>query len=402
MMGFAIGQPLVWPAPPDWSNPVNETLAWLTDLMQAPTGGQQARQLRSAPRRTFAFQTLDDHGGRRIADSLRFDLGVRQFLLPIYADVQMLAAAVPAAATEIPCDTAGYDFVVGGRAVLWSSPTAWELVTIAADGVGTDALTLAVATANAWPAGTRLYPVRAARLSQPPQETQGSDDLGALQVSVAIDEPCDWPAAWPTTTMYRGLAVLDWRGDESNDPTDQYNRMSTMVDASTGPIFYYDTAGMPFRAQKLDFTLVRRSDHTKFRSLLYQLAGQAGTCWVPDWQNSVRLSAPVTASATQISMPWMGYTQFGYQQAGRQDLRIELFDHTVLYRRITGSADASDHEVLQLDTAPGVAIDPTKVRQINFLSVCAQASDSVQLVHDGDANGIATASLSWQAVKNSV
>lgn len=401
-MGFAIGQPLLWPALPDWSSPVNETLAWLTDLMQAPTGGQQARQLRTAPRRSFAFQTLDDRDGRRIADSLRFDLGVQQFLLPIWPDVQKLASAVAAGTTTLTCDTSGYDFVAGGRAVLWQSPTAWELVTIAASGVADGALTLAAATASAWPIGTRLYPVRAARLAQPPQETQASDEIGSLQVSIAIDEPCDWPAAWPSATTYRGLAVLDWRGDESNDPTDEYDRVSTTLDADTGPIWYYDTAGMPFRAQKQDFLLTGRADHTKFRALAYQLAGRAGTCWVPDWQNSVQLTTAVAASATQISVPWMGYTQFGYQQAGRRDLRIELFDATVLYRRITGSADAGDHEVLQLDSAPAVAIDPSQVRQINFMAVSALASDSVQLVHDGDASGVATASLSWQAVKSDV
>jgi hypothetical protein len=123
---------------------------------------------------------------------------------------------------------------------------------------------------------------------------------------------------------------------------------------------------------------------------------------VPSWLTDVRLNASVASAATQINVPWMGYTQFGYEQPNRRDLAIELNDGTRLYRRITGSADAGDHEVLQLDSALGVDIDPSAVRQIGFLSMCAQATDTVQIQHNTDANGEAVTTLNWQAVKSDV
>lgn len=400
-MGYEIGQPIVWPCVPDWSNPVVESLAWSSDVMQATaTAVQQVRQLRAAPRRGFSWQSKIARDDRRIVDSIRRQIGVKQFVLPIFHDAQWLSAALDAGALSVACDTAGFDFVVGGRVLFWRDAQHWELLTL--DSVDAAALNFTAATANAWGPGDRLYPVRTARLAQAPQETQWNDETSALQVQALIDEPCDWPAAWPSATVYRGMSVMDWRGDESEDPTDQFNRYSGSIDADTGPVFYYDMPGQPFRLQSQRFNLWGRSSHNTFRALAYQLAGRAAQCWVPDWQSSVRLSAPVAAGANQLTIAWQGYTQFDYQQPGRRDLRIELYDGTALYRRITGSADAVDHEVLQIDSALGVAVDPAAIRQINLMAVCASATDVLQIQHDTDDDGVGSATINWQAVANNV
>jgi hypothetical protein len=401
LMGYAAGQPIVWPCPPDWSNPVNETLAWLTDVMQASaTAAQQVRQLLDAPRRSFAWQSSADHDERRVVDAIRRQTGVSQFLLPIYPDVQWLTAALAVGADGIDCATGAFDFVEGGQALLWRDVQHWELVTIASIAGGS--LAFSAATADAWGPGDRLYPVRKARLLQAPQETQGSDEVSTLQVQAMIDEPCDWPAAWPSSTTYRGVPVMDWRGDESNDPTDEFNRVSGNVDTGTGPIWYYDIPAAPFRLQSQGFKAQSRADYGTLRALLYQLAGRVAQCWVPDWQASVRMSAPITDIGTNLTVAWQGYTVFDFVQVNRRDLRIELYDGAVLYRRITGSADAGDHEVLQLDSALGEAVDPSKVRQINLMSVCAQSSDTVQLQYDTDAATGVTATINWQALANDV
>lgn len=400
-MGWQIGQPWVWPCTPDWSQPVQESLAWLTDVMQSKaTGKQQARQLRTAPRRGFSFQALLQADERRIVDAFRREVGVSAFQLPIYPDVTWLVASLAAGAMTIPCDTAGRDFVAGGRALLWRDAMTWELVTI--DSIAADSIALTAATANAWRPGDRLYPVRRARLTQPPQETQHSDDISTLAVQALIDEPCDWQAAWPSAATYRDLPVLDWRGAENQDPTDQYNRLSGTVDEDTGPVYYYDLPGMSFRAQSQQFQLDGRADHTTFRSLAYRLAGRVGECWVPDWQASVRLASAAGASSKQLSVAWQGYTQFDYVQTNRRDLRIELYDGTVLYRRVTASAESGDNEILQIDSALGRAVALGNVRQINWMSVCASSSDTIQIQHTTDADGAGDSTINWEALANDV
>lgn len=399
-MGYVVGQPVLWPAPAEWSNPVTETLAWLTDLMQASgTGRQQVRQLRGAPRRSFSFNTRDYEDDSRIVDAIAFDLGVMGFLLPIYHDVQWLTAPLAMDAVTVPCDTAGFDFVAGGQVALWQNAQAWELATV--DSIAADQITLTTGTSNAWPAGTRLYPVRRARLQDAPQRAWGGVEILGMQVAVLIDEPCDWLPAWPSASTYRGVPILEWRGDESRDPTDQYTRAASSVDEDTGPIYYFDLPGMPFRVQSQLFKLHGRDELTRFRALAYALAGRAGQLWVPSWQNDLRLLQAATAAATQLQMAPCYYSVFGAQQRNRRDIRIELNDGTVFYRRITGSAQLASSETLQIDAALGIAVDPTQVRQISWLAMCQLATDTVTITHD-TPGAVASAQLNWQAVKSDV
>ena len=400
-MGYVSGQPAIWPCAPDWSSPVNESLAFLSDSMQSgSTGLEQIRGLRDTPRRSFGFSALVDSDVQRIVDAIRFDIGVRQFLLPIYPDQQWLSASLAVGADGIDCNIAGFDFVEGGQAVLWRDASNWELVTISS--IAADNIALAAATANAWGIGDRLIPVRKARLSDVPKAEWHSDDVMSLDFQAIIDEPCDWPAAWPTATIYRGQPVLEWRNEESDDPTDEYDRLSGTFDADVGPVFYFDVPGMPFRAQTQNFKLYQRTDHSSFRSLLYMLEGQCGQLWVPTWLQDVRLTASLASNATQLHVPWMGYSQFGYLQQNRRDIAIELYDGTRFYRRITGSAESGDEEILQIDADLGVDLDPSAVRSIGWLSMCAAASDTTQIQHQTDADGVAYASLNWRGIKSDV
>ncbi|HEX7111721.1 MAG TPA: hypothetical protein VF216_04705 [Mizugakiibacter sp.] len=396
-MSYAIGAPVLWPIPPDWSQPVRESLAWLTDYMQARDGTRQKRQMRIAPRRAFVFQATADADDRRILDALRFDQGVRQWALPIWPDVQLLAAPLAAGATSIPCDTVGRDFIDGGQAVLWSARNVWELVAV--QTVAANALTLTAPTVGAWAAGTRLYPVRTARLQGTPGETHFNDDLSRTQVQLLIDEPCDWASTAPAAT-YRGAPVLEWRFDESDDPTSSYERMVQTVDEQTGPISYFDLPALPFRVQSHRWTLFGRSERTAFRSLLYWLRGRMGTLWVPSYQADLQLASAVGASDAFLTVMWCGYTVFGRTQANRRDIRIELRDGTVFYRRITGSTEAGATEQITIDSALGMAVSAAAVRVISFMTLAELASDGIDLDHVHDVDGIAQCTTGWRGVKN--
>lgn len=400
-MGYTLDGPILWPTKPEASQPVNETLAFLSDSMVASgTDAEQIRSLRDVPRRTFSFSSLLGRGNQRIADAIRFDIGVRQFLLPIFPDQQWLTGPVTAGAVSISCRTTGFDFVGGGQVALWRNPQTWELATI--DSISADGLALTAPTASAWGIGDKLYPVRKARLADTPKASWHTDTTLALDIAVIIDEPCDWPAAWPTGTLYRGAPVLEWRNEVSTDPADQYDRLSGSVDMDVGPVYYFDLPRMPFRVQSQNFKLYRRDKHTLYRSMLYALLGRAATLWVPTWLQDVQLKSPLASNAIQLHVPWMGYSQFGYLQQNRRDIAIELYDGTRFYRRITGCAESGDEEVLQMDSALGVALDPSAVRAIGWLSMCGSASDTFQIQHINDADGVAYASINWRAVKSNV
>lgn len=225
-MGFTAAGTRIWPVPPDWSNGVQEQLAWATDVLQATaTAVTQHRGLRVGPRRSFTFDVLADAQHRRVAEMLLFGHS-GQWDLPIWPDVQWLIATLGAGETSVPCATAGYDFVAGGRALLYDTVNRWEVVTV--DAIAADHLTLSSATVGTYPPGSRLYPLRRARVQDDAEERLRTDDLGLRGLAFDIDEPCDWPVlASPTT--YLSHTVLDIRPDESDDPTSSPRRLNQVV-----------------------------------------------------------------------------------------------------------------------------------------------------------------------------
>lgn len=399
-MSYVIDSPVLWPVPPDWENGVRERLEWLSDVLTARNGSSQKRELRQAPRRFFEFEVVSEGQQRRVLDMLLNDHGSKYWMLPIWHDVQWIQP-VEKGAVLIPCqDTTGSDLLPESYAVLWLGVSEWELVMI--ETVEVDHVIISLPTTRIWPAGTRLYPVRTAHLVEQPQEAAWSDRVGMRTVQMQLDEPNDYPAAWPSTAEYRGLPVLEWRPDESDNRTSAFERTVGVIDADTGPIRRFDRPGRAFRSTEMAWVIKGRIEHARLRSFLYALRGRMGNLWLPSWNTDLVLAAPVAPASSVISIEWAGYTLFGHQQPTRRDIRLELHDGSVFYRRITGSVEDGETETLTLDSAFGRAVAFSDVRQISFMQVCEQLSDRVELLHETDAIGITLCTSRFRAIRYDV
>lgn len=395
MVGFTSSGEKIWPVTPDWTNGVQENLSWLSDVMQASaTAVSQHRGLRIGPRRSFIFELLADGQERRVADMLLAGhRGV--WLLPIWPDVQLIGAHAEAA-EFITCKTPGFDFVAGGKALLWSAVNRWEIVQI--DTVEALGLALSSPLVGNWPSGTSLYPLRRARVQDGAEEVLRNDSVGRRGIAFDIDEVSDWPAlANPTT--YLAHPVLDVRPDESDDPAASYAGLPQTVDYETSLPTVHDLPRLALRAQQSHWKLWSRAEHTWFRSLLYTLGGRRTPIWVPSFASDLKPVAAIAGGTTAVSVEWAGYTLFGKGKANRKDVLIELFDGTKLYRRITNAVEAGDTETLTLSSSlASVSIAPGAIRAISFMALSTLASDEVEIDHTTDQDGEATATTGWQAV----
>lgn len=228
-MGFVDGGARIWPVTPDWDQGVTETLGWGTDVMFASaTAVSQHRSYRASPRRSFAFETAAGGAERQLADMLLAGYS-REWMLPIWPDAQFLATSLASDESAIPCATEGFDFVAGGKALLYRGVNDWFVVDIAT--VGSTHLTLPGHIGTAVTAGTRLYPLRRARVRQEAEERMRSLDVGRRGLTFDIVEPCDWPLL-EAPTQYLGHDVLDRWPDESDDPTSSYSRLEQAAHCS--------------------------------------------------------------------------------------------------------------------------------------------------------------------------
>lgn len=397
MGAFTIDGARVWPLPPNWDNGLTETLAWSTDVLQASaTAISKHRQLLIAPRRGFAFEVLEGGQGRRVADALLAGYG-GDWLLPIWPDVQFLSGLV-AGEEFIVCETAGFDFAADAKALLWRAVNDWTVVDVAE--VTDTGLALAAPLEADWADVMRLYPMRRARVHDSAEETLYSDDASKRTLSFDIADACDWPALdSDAIATYLGHPVVDVRPTETNDATASYSRLAQTVDYGTADPLVHDLPGLALRAQKSQWALGDRAAHTWFRSLLYTLCGRRSPIWVPSWASDLVPISAIAGGATTLTVEWAAYTLFGLGQVNRQDVRIELVDGTVLYRRIHAAVESDVSETLTFSSAlSDSAILPGQVRAISFMALSTLASDSIEIEHATDASGLATATTGWQAV----
>lgn len=396
MGAFTSAGAKIWPLTPDWSNGVQERLAWGTDVLQAnATAVTQHRAYRAGPRRGFTFELFDEKQDFRVAQMLLAGHG-GPWSLPIWPDVQWLGAPLAAGASSIACLTSGFDFTAGGKALLYRAVNAWEVVSI--DSIAVDHLTLTGVTVNAYDRGCRLYPLRRAQVEDGAEVRLRNAHTHRCSLAFEIDEPCAWPALADPTT-YLTHPVLDVRPDESDDPTHSHTRLWQGVDYGVALPFRHDLAGIALRSQQSGWKLWGRAQHSWFRSLLYTLDGRRVPLWVPSFADDLKVVAAVAGGSTSVSVEWAGYTLFGKGKPNRRDLCIELVDGTVLYRRITNAVEAGDTETLTLSAAlDGASIAPERIRQVSIMALCTLASDEIEIDHKTDQDGEATSTTGWQAV----
>lgn len=385
-----------WLTMPDWSGGIMETLAWLTEIEQAWTGQQDRTPCRQAPRRDWEFAVVFAGTERQLAETMLFGWRARNWALPVWPDQSVLATALAAGSMTIPVGTAGLDFAVGETALLRLAFDQYELVEVS--DIAADSITLSLPTAQDWPAGTLIYPCRVARLTDTPNLTRKSSNVLTTTLRFEAKEECDWPAVAPSST-YLGFPVLEDRIEESDDPAASYDRLLDITDNSTGIPVDDDRTGLGWLKQSHAWLLYGRSARAAHRSLLYWLQGRAAALWVPSWSDDLTLAALVPSNVTVLNVAACGVSLYLAGQASRKHIRIELYDGTVFYRAAFAAADVGGGiEQLQIDTALGQNVDPSQVRQISWLALATLASDSVQIQHDTDSEGVARCAVNFAGV----
>lgn len=385
---------VAWTVPADWARPVQETLAWMTDVQRPLGGGSVRTPLRAGPRRTWEFEFIADRIERRTLEAAIYDWSASPWALPVWTDVVLLGMALPAGSGSVAVATEGRDFYVGGLVMLLADARRYELAEVAAISAGS--LTLQRPTLQAWGAGTRVYPVRSARMLEAPVMRRLNDQVSSGRVRFDADEPCDWPAEAPATT-YLGYPVLELRPDESNDPTFTASRRITVIDGEVGLVSVDDFSGLVSARQTHDWLIFGRAEHTVWRSLLYWLEGRAQAFWLPTWTDDLTLTETVDATAVTLRVEACGVAANLRQQRGRQHLRIELLSGVVLYRRVLASTDLHDGtEQLSLSAALGVDIAPADVRMICWLALAYLDTDRIEIGHETDVEGVSMCRLAFE------
>lgn len=385
-----------WLMEPDWTGGVTETLEWKTDVLQSPTGAEQRISRRLSPRRMFEFSVLAGDADRQWLENAVWQAGGSEWAMPVFPDVTSLTGSVTAGATQLQVDTAGRDFSAGGTVLLknaesMSSPAA--LVTVSEVSAGV--LTLSQPLAAGWLAGTAVYPVRPAVLTDPPAFTRITGALASAQVRFRIAEHNAFSAA-SSLALYRGHPVLEPEADWSESLTGEYQRLLIELDNTSGLPARLDTARRPFYLQRHTWSLMGRSEQFALRQLMYHLRGRQRALWVPSQNDDLTPAGNLAGNTLTVAR--CGFSEMGVVP-GRRDLRILLADGRSLYRRVTGVAISDSAELLALD-GESITVPQRQIVSVSFMTFARQNNDAITWQHTTDADGFASVATSFIGVRD--
>ncbi len=365
----------VWPFQPNWEQPMLEQLGWLTDVMPSYGGTEQRVELRSFPRRELSYEITPHQLDQQRMASILFDWQARVFALPIWMDVGFTQVDVAVDDLVVAVNTDDLDYHPGGLAVIYSDSGSFETVEI--DSLTSIALTLKRPLQNAWPANTRIYPARTARM-QPKQRVNGLTPSLADGVFTFLIIDNDNVTAVESATLYRALPVLELRPKAQRGTGADYQRMLSVTDYDVGIQTVDDASGKPIIIRDYYWVEKGRSAIAALRAWLFARKGRLSPIWIPTWRMDMTLVADVVANALSIDIAPMGYTRFLTNAINRRDIRVQLTDGSVFYRRITAAADNNTYETLTINADFGVLIAPADIVMISFVELHRLNSDAIE------------------------
>lgn len=354
-----------------------ERLEWKTDVLPSFDGSEQRVKLRATPRRSFEWSLALTDRERQLAENLLHARQAAGWAIPVWPDKSRLAVAVAPAAGTISVDTTTRDYEVGGLAVLMTSPTAFEVVEIAAVAAGS--ITTAAPVVGAWAAGlTEIAPLRAAYFDDEIKLARftGGASYGRIRLNcIGVHA---WPAAADAT--YRSAPVLRLAPNWTPDVEQTYGVRQSLFDPGTGAQYRDSEASGAIKLQSHRWLVDGRDEIDTLRRWLYAREGRLADFWLPTFALDLTPVATISAVATTIDVAHCGYTDHVAQGIGRRDIRIELFSGVSYERRISASAEVSGAvERLTIGSALGASVAVADIRSISFMDRVRLESDAIEL-----------------------
>lgn len=384
LVRFSGARVAAWDIEPNWIEALVERQIWKTDVIEAEDGHEQRIALKGAPRLEweFTFDVTEDL--RRRFQLMIPARGGGLWLVPVFTDFAQLTDVLPINSLTIPLDLdhdmmfeAGYNgmLIFEGRS---------EVVSIAE--IGSAELLLDAPTAFEWPIGTKVYPVKLARMDDP-RQTAAFFRNYARGVAVFRTER-EIPGTTLAEDSYRGYPVMTIEPNWIESPTIDYTRKLFEYDPGTGRAFTLDRAEASAPVHGYRWTALERADVDTMRRWLYSRRGRARGLWLPTWTDDLKLATLLTAGTTALEIEFVGLVEFGVPQVHRRDLRIQLVSGAVYYRRVVSTADIDDaREQLVIDSGISIDVAPADVERISWMHFARLDSDTIDIsfAHAGNA-----------------
>lgn len=367
---------------PRYEAPLVESMAFLTDVIEAVDGKEQRIALRKNPRQGLEVTYLLDLTERQRFQNLLMEWQGNAFAVPVWHEELFTTAAASASATSVSVQsTANVDLRVGGMGVVFESPTKFDVIVISAVTSTTVSFTTTPLTFS-YSAGASVVPVRVAFLVDAVRGGRAINNLERFEASFLVDDNDTGALTADTTgwSTYLGKVLLDDCNVLDSEIPFELSQRVTRVDSATGVVSQSSRWDKNKRVHQKGFGAHDRAEITKLKRLLLALRGRQKSFWIPTFIDDLTVVANLTSGSSTMDVENVGYVRFVQNREPKRTFKITFTDGTSAVRVVQSSTLISATvERLTLDTTWGSTKTPAEVRRVQFYELVRFDADELNL-----------------------
>ncbi len=393
---------VLFPFPPTWSSPFDETITHRSWVIESENGDEQTgSESGEIPRRTFEFSVnLRNAKQAQRCENLLFAWQARFFGVPHWGEESRLSSEALEGDSSIAFDTQGLSFEPGSLVAIYLNEDKNEIREIGSVSAG--GVTLTSGTQYNWPEGSRVYPCFVALLNDAVTGNRETSRVGRVPVTFDC-EPSVTPGNTPRLEPpinYRGyelyLGKINWKSALPFTFKSDVQR----VDSNAGKFTAYTWSGFSKFSRKHNWTMYNRAEIYDFRKFLGRRQGVAFSTFMPSGNDDFNIAAPALAADSALIVEKNEYGNLAGAHPARRDIIIRFVGGAYMCRRIESTEDFSTFTRLIMAVPFGIDINTEDVEQISFLSLYRLESASSTIRYLTDSKAISELSLVVKKTEN--
>lgn len=400
---------------PNWQTGIVERLSWLTDVLESETGAEQRRSLRNDPRRSFEANFLRADENRAMLDAFLTTVGQGEALVPLWHEVLTMTDGINVGSpgVDFANGMGSYrEFKANGLVLVNNgSPNNYDVLEVAQ--VFEDRFTWRQAPLREWPPGTRVYPLRAARIMDSTSLDAHSERAASVQIRFELSDADDFPASW--FDGEGGIPIFTFKPNRAAPIPFTYTRLTNVLDNQTGRIEVTDIAENTAVGIQAAFTFFGREAVWNWRRLMSAAKGRLKNFYFSTYmQDLIPLYDEITDDTQFLMLRPTGIGRFTRRmQSARHAVILYPQEGPRVFRKIlavepqyiTEAGALVNYETDQwydrvyLD-APLPAMKSASIARICYVSESRFDNDSFELAHVSSTSVAVTTSATIRQLPN--
>ena len=363
---------------------VEETLEFLTTVIESLDGHEQRIARRKNPRQSFVVDYVLDGIDRQRLQTFLFDWQDKIFGLPLAHEQLLLTSPVSIGATSYPVVGASdVDFRIGGFAAVIQDSVVFDVIEITAK---TDTLlTAASGSLNAYSAGTKIMPLRTAYLTAPVRTLREQVNIETFRANFEVTDNDTGALVGDTTpggwSIYASRVLFDdCNVLEGSTMGTGLQRRVYKIESKFGKTTLSSIWDRNKRLSQKGFVARSRAEILSLRKLFVALRGRQKAFWIPTFIEDLSPAADLQIGVLTMDIVSVGYVRFVKDRLPLTVFRIHFADGAALERIVQSSAVVSASvERLTLDQAWPANRTIAEITRIEWFELVRFDSDSLKL-----------------------